>query len=262
MSDVTVAGAGIAGLAVATHLANAGYRVTVLDRVPVTGGVLGYRQPLVRALTERATRAGVTFTLGTTALRWGDSRLLAAGPAGISWTPAARVVVATGHRPRTLAEMRVAGPRLSGVLPVTAAVHLLEAGVQLGRRIAVIGDGWWSRRLAAHALPRATVIGIAPEPHAPLEFATEAWPGWRADRLWGTDRVTGVVVKRKDVTELVPCDAVVTAQANVPYRNIDGALTPDPSGVAFVQPLSATAEQTVEAAREAAAVIASQWGGP
>jgi glycine/D-amino acid oxidase-like deaminating enzyme len=262
MSDVAVAGAGIAGLVVATHLADAGYSVTVLDRIPVTGGVLGYRQPLVRALTEGARRAGVTFTLGTTALRWRDSRLLAAGPAGICWTPATRVVVATGYRPRTLAEMLVAGPRLSGVLPVTAAVHLLEAGVRLGRRIAVLGDGWWSRRLAARALPGATIIGIAPEPHALLEFATEAWPGWHAARLSGADRVTGVVVERAQVSELVPCDAVVTAHANVPYRNIDGALVPDASGAAFVQPLSATAEHTMEAAREAAAVIASQWGGP
>ena len=117
--------------------------------------------------------------------------------------------------------MQIAGARLSGVVPVTAAVHLLESGARLGRRIAVLGDGWWSRRLAARANGETVVIGIAPDPETPLDFATERWPGWRAIRLEGTDRVTGVFVTRQEITELVTCDAVVTAQATVPYRNVD-----------------------------------------
>lgn len=261
MSEVAVAGAGVAGLTVAAELAGAGHHVTVLDRVPVTGGVLGYKLGLVRDLTARAASSGVTFTLGTTVLRWRDGRLLAAGPAGIAWTPAAHVVVCTGHRPQTLAEMQVAGARLSGVLPVTAAVHLLESGARLGRRIAVLGDGWWSRRLAARTDSGTTVIGIAPESATPLDFATERWPGWRATHLRGTDRVTGVFVTRDGVSELVSCDTVVTAQTTVPYRNVDGTLVQAPSAAAFVQPLASTAEHTVEAVREAAAIIASQWGG-
>jgi NADPH-dependent 2,4-dienoyl-CoA reductase/sulfur reductase-like enzyme len=261
MSEVAVAGAGVAGLTAAAELAGAGHRVTVLDRVPVTGGVLGYKLELVRELTARAASSGVTFTLGTTALRWRDGRLLAAGPAGIAWTRPAHLVVCTGHRPQTLAEMQVGGARLSGVLPVTAAVHLLESGAQLGRRIAVLGDGWWSRRLAAHVGSGTAVIGISPALAAPLDFATERWPGWRATRLRGTDRVTGVFVTRDGASQLVSCDAVVTAQATVPYRNVDGALQPAPSAPAFVQPLASTAEHTIEAAREAVAIIASQWGG-
>jgi len=257
MSEAAVVGAGVAGLAVAATLADAGHRVTVLDRVPVTGGVLGYKATLVRQLTDRATDSGVTFRLGSTALRWRGERLLVAGPTGIAWTPARRVVICTGYRPLTLAEMQVAGSRLSGVLPVTAAVHLLEAGVRLGRRIAVLGDGWWAKRLAAVAGSRTTVIGICSDP-APLDYATEAWPGWRPTRLRGTDRVTGVFVARCGVTELVSCDAVVTALAVVPYRNVDGVLGTAPS-VAFVQPHAATADHTVHAAIEAAGVIASEW---
>ena len=147
MSEIGIVGAGLSGLTAATELAAAGHHVTVFDRVPVSGGVLGYKDPLARELTDEAATAGATLSLGTTALRWSDGRLLIAGPAGIGWRAAQRLIICTGQRPRTLAEMHVAGPRLSGVLPVTAAVHLLEAGARLGRRIVVLGDGWWSRRL-------------------------------------------------------------------------------------------------------------------
>lgn len=261
MSDVAVAGAGVAGLCTAAELATGGHRVTVYDRVPVTGGVLGYKSALVRELTARAQAAGVTLRLGTTALRWRERRLLAGGPAGIGWAPAEHVVVCTGYRPLTLAELQVAGPRLSGVLPVTAAVHLLESGAHLGRRIAVLGDGWWSRRLAAHAGPGVHIVGVAPEPDAALDFATEAWPGWHPASLRGTDRVTGVLVRRDEVMQMLPCDAVVVARATIPYRNVDGALDEASSDAAFVQPLAATAETTLEHARAAAAVIAQRLGG-
>jgi NADPH-dependent 2,4-dienoyl-CoA reductase/sulfur reductase-like enzyme len=261
VAEVAIVGAGLAGLAASAELAAAGHGVTVLDRVPVTGGVLGYRQPLVRELTGRAIESGVTLTLGTTALRWEDRRLLSAGPGGIAWSPADRVVICSGHRPRTLAEMRIAGARLSGVLPVTAAVHLLESGATLGRRLVVLGDGWWSRRLAAHAGPTSTIVAVSPDPAAELPFAGELWAGWEPVGLRGVERVTGVLLTRDGVTELVSCDAVVTAQVTVPYRNVDGALEPGVERLRFVQPLAGTAEQSATAAREAAATIVTEWGG-
>jgi NADPH-dependent 2,4-dienoyl-CoA reductase/sulfur reductase-like enzyme len=270
VSEIGVVGAGLSGLTTAVELSNAGHHVTLFDRVPVSGGVLGYKDPLARELTEKATTAGVTFSLGTTALRWRDGRLLVAGPAGISWHTAQRLIVCTGQRPRTLAEMHVAGPRLSGVLPVTAAVHLLEAGARLGRRIVVLGDGWWTRRLAALAAPASEIVTVTRDTAtgdaatrntaAPPPYATETWAGWGPQRLRGTDRVTGVFLTRDGVTQVVSCDALVTAEATIPYRNVDGALIAGSEDLRFVQPL-ATAAQTTADAREAAAGIVTDWGG-
>jgi NADPH-dependent 2,4-dienoyl-CoA reductase/sulfur reductase-like enzyme len=259
VGEVAVIGAGVAGLVVATELAG-GHRVTVFDRVPVTGGVLGYRQPLVRELTAGATRAGVRFALGTGALRWRERQLLAAGPAGIAWSAADQVVVCTGYRPRTLAELGIAGPRLAGVLPVTAAVHLLEAGAVLGRRIAVLGGGWWARRLAELTGSHTAIVAIGDDEAAPT-FAAEAWPSWQAVRLRGTDRVTGVFLEREGATELVSCDAVATAQVDMPYRNVDGALAAGTDGAWFVHPLEQTADQAAAEAGVAATTIVTEWGG-
>ncbi len=260
MSEIGIVGAGLSGLTAATELAAAGHHVTVFDRVPVSGGVLGYKDPLARELTDQAAIAGATFTLGTTALRWSDGRLLIAGPAGIDWRAAQRLIICTGQRPRTLAEMGVAGPRLSGVLPVTAAVHLLEAGARLGRRIVVLGDGWWSRRLATLAGSATQIVSVTADAVAAPAYATETWAGWEPQRLRGTDRVTGVFLARDGATQVVSCDALVTAEATIPYRNVDGALTAGADNLRFVQPL-ATAAQTTADARRAAAVIVTDWGG-
>lgn len=260
MSEIAVIGAGLSGLTASSELAAAGHCVTLYDRVPVTGGVLGYKDPLTRELTDKVTRTGVTMWLGTTALRWRDGRLLAAGPAGISWHPAERLVISTGYRPRTLAEMRIVGARLSGVLPVTAAVHLVEAGATLGRRIVVLGDGWWSRRLANLTGCVTEIVAVTADPSAVLTYPAETWAGWKPERLRGTDRVTGVFLTRDGVVHLVSCDALVTAEATVPYRNVDGALTPSSADVRFVQPLGSAA-QTMADAREAATVIVNDWGG-
>jgi NADPH-dependent 2,4-dienoyl-CoA reductase/sulfur reductase-like enzyme len=261
VSEIGVVGAGLSGLTAATELAGAGHHVTVFDRVPVSGGVLGYKDPLARELSYDATAAGVTLSLGTTALRWRDGRLLVAGPAGISWRGAQRLIVCTGQRPRTLAEMHVAGPRLSGVLPVTAAVHLLEAGARLGRRIVVLGDGWWTRRLAALAAPASEIVTVTRDALTrDTATAAETWAGWEPQRLRGTDRVTGVFLTRDGVTQVVSCDALVTAEATIPYRNVDGALIAGSEDLRFVQPL-ATAAQTTADAREAAAAIVTDWKG-
>lgn len=260
MADVAVVGAGVAGLIVGKELADDGHRVSVLDRVPVSGGVLGYRPPLVRDLTARASDAGARLVLGTSALRWRDRQLLSAGPEGIAWSAADHLVVCTGYRPRTLAELGIAGPRLSGVLPVTAAVHLLEAGAVLGRRIAVLGGGWWAHRLAELTGARTALVVIGDD-DASASTAAETWSGWRPVRLRGTDRVTGVFVERDGATELVSCDAVATARVDVPYRNVDGALSADADGVRFVHPLRQTAADAAVEAGVAATTIVTEWGG-
>ena len=260
MAEVAVIGAGVAGLVVAAELATAGHQVTAYDRVPVTGGVLGYGRPIVRELTALATASGVRYALGTGALRWRGRQLLSAGPAGISWSDADRIVVCTGYRPRTLAELGIAGPRLAGVLPVSAAVHLLEAGAILGRRIAVLGGGWWASRMAELTGPRTEIVAVGDD-GVSSAYADETWTGWRPVRLRGTDRVTGVFLERDGAAELLACDALATARVDVPYRNVDGALTAGADGLRFVHPSGQSSDQAAAEARQAATTIVTEWGG-
>ena len=41
--------------------------------------------------------------------------------------------------------MRIAGPRLAGVLPAPVAIHFAEAQVLLGRRVVIVGTGDWAQ---------------------------------------------------------------------------------------------------------------------
>ncbi len=113
--SVAVVGAGVAGLAAAAELADRA-QVTVLDRLPVPGGVLPFDFPAIRHLEQQCQSAGVQWLLGTTALRWQQGRLLAAGPRGVQWLETDHLVFAGGCRKATAAELPIAGPRLAGVL--------------------------------------------------------------------------------------------------------------------------------------------------
>ena len=132
---VLIVGAGASGLALAAELAPHG-PVTVADRLPAIGGVLGGEHPAIRTLA--AVASGVTWLLATTVSRWRGDAALVAGPDGIRWLPARRLVYAGGSRPATRAELGIAGPRPAGILSAAAALPLLEAGVLLGRRVAVL----------------------------------------------------------------------------------------------------------------------------
>ncbi len=149
-NHIAVVGAGIAGMAARAE-------VTVLDRLPMSGGVLPYDLPAVRELTARCRSAGVQWLLGTTAVRWDSGRLLTVGPSGIRWLDAAHLVFAGGARPATAAELMLAGPRLAGVLPAPVAIHLAEAKVTIGRQVVISpaqpGDPDRSRGRSASLVP-------------------------------------------------------------------------------------------------------------
>jgi D-hydroxyproline dehydrogenase subunit alpha len=259
--EIAVVGAGITGLSAALGLARSGHAVRVIDRVPVAGGVLGHTDSLVTDLAGRCTRSGITWLLGETALRWRQDQLLVAGPPGIRWIPAQHVVVCTGYRPATLAELGITGARLSGVLPASAAVHLLESGAHLGQRPVVIGDGWWSERVCTRLDRKVRVTAVSADATARLSFAAQTWPGWRPTRLRGTDRVTGVHVERDGLTQLIACDSVIVGQSHIPYRNIDGALDGSSGAVSFVQRRQTCAAAAMADAEEAVAEIARHLGG-
>ncbi|HTS14396.1 MAG TPA: NAD-binding protein [Candidatus Sulfotelmatobacter sp.] len=252
---VAVVGAGLAGLSVASALAG-DHRVTVLDRLPAPGGVLGYDHPAVVEVARDCRAGGVTSLLGTTALRWAKHRLLAAGPQGIEWLPADHLVFAGGARPALPAELGLLGPRVAGVYGAPVAIHLGEAGVSMGREVCVVGVGDWAAR-AIHHLTHAGahVTGVSPADGDPPPYGDGWWMGWRAVAYEGVRRVTAVVVARGASRERITCDTLVLAGDSRPLRNVDGAITPT-AGVTFAQRISDA--QTIEEVRDDSLAIANR----
>ncbi len=231
---VVVVGAGIAGLTVAGAL-GAGAEVTIIDRLPAAGGVLGYDHPAVRDAVGRTRAAGVRSLLGTTALRWVDSRLLVAGPYGIEWLAVDRLVYAGGARPALPAELRLLGPRVAGVTAATVAVHLAEAEVSMGRNVCLLGVSDWAERAARilrHRGARVTVVSN--DEGQPPVYGDQWWMGWRPVAIEGTRRVTAVIVARGESRQRITCDTLILAGDSRPLRNIDGAIA-DAPGVDFAQ---------------------------
>jgi hypothetical protein len=212
--------------------------VTVVDRLPMTGGVLPYDLAPVRELTSRCRSAGVRWLLGTTAVRWDDGRLLTVGPTGIQWMDATHLVFAGGCRPATAAELTLAGPRLAGVLPAPVAIHLAEAKVTLGRRVVIIGTGDWARAARdAIAHQRSRVTLIASQADQQVSFPHDALiGGWTPVAVAGNGRVSTLILQRAGQQHVLGCDAVILADSPRPLRNVDGAVGEPAPAVTFIQP--------------------------
>jgi hypothetical protein len=259
-ASIAIVGAGVAGLASAAELA-ASATVTVFDRLPAVGGVLGYEHPLVRALQDEASAAGAAMDLGTTVLRREDGRVLVAGPDGIRWLAVDALVFAGGSRPATLAEGPIAGSRLAGVLPAPVAEHLLEAEVLLGHRVVVTGGGHWARAVLARLVDQnCTVTFVAEDEDAAADGAGHAdavLTGWRPIAVEGRGRIAETLLERDGRRMRLACDALVLAGGERPLRNVDGAVLEPAPGVAYVQPFGPRmgAAEVAAAARGLAARI-------
>jgi D-hydroxyproline dehydrogenase subunit alpha len=258
---VAIVGAGVTGLACAAELA-ADDRVEVFDRIPVPGGVHGWRAPETVALHRAAVRAGAAMRLGVTAVRWDGARLVAVGPEGVHRLAAAALVVAAGTRPRTRAELGIAGGRPAGVVPAPVACHLAENGLLVGRRPCVVGGGDWADR-ACRELLGAGALGVtllAPDGLLRPPFdGVDVVAGHAPTAVEGGPRVTALLAG----AERIACDAVVLAHGLVPLRNVDGAVWEAP-GVVYAQPVADPAtvagarEAGVRAATEVRALLASE----
>jgi hypothetical protein len=208
----------------------------VFERLPVPGGE-AWEEPHVAERAEAAERAGMRFLGGTQVLRFHTGRLLAVGQHTRRGQFAA-LVVATGHRPLTRAELGIAGPRCAGILPGTVAAHLARHGMDFGR-VVVVGDDAalpLVEELLARGRRRVTLVlpdgagGRVPRCDA-LEFHEG-----RVVELGGSTRVEwlglesgGAVAPRR-----LACDTVILAYGRVPYRNVEGAVWEAPQ-VVFAQ---------------------------
>ena len=226
---IAIVGAGITGLACADALEDA----VVVDRIPVTGGVNGWDDPDTRRLTRAC---GARFLLGATATRWDGSALCVVGPGGVERIAAAALVIAGGARPQGRAQLGIAGDRPAGVLPATAACHLAENGLPLGRSVIVYGGGDWAHRSSAellHAGAQVTVLapyGLLRE----MPAGAEVREGDRITAVRGRVRVERVELD--DGRAAVECDGLVLAHGLAPNRNVDGAVL-DGERVIYAQPM-------------------------
>ncbi len=228
MSSVAVVGAGQCGLLVACRLARNGLAVTVVERLPAPGGQEP-EHPLIDRLAADAHRAGATMLLGTMAVAWSPGRLQTLGVDGARALPCRALVLAAGTRPLTRAEMGISGDRCAGVVPGSAAVHLITAGVLLGRSPAVVGGG----QLAAHCCELLVRAGaervslIADEVITDLPDAL-SYVGWRAQEIHGGPRVHAMTIERGEERQAIATDAVILAAGRAPMHNVEGAVRPTP----------------------------------
>lgn len=198
-TDITVVGAGPAGLSAALAAADAGARVTVLDEYPEPGGQFYKQLPAEFSVPDRAALdddytkgdallaavrdAGVTLSTGT--LVWGsfEPGTLSVVRDGAAGTVRARsIVVASGAYERTIA---FPGWDLPGVMTPGGAQTLVK-NQQLapGGRIVLAGSGPFllpvaKALIAAGAKPAA--IYEATRPREWLRHALRLWGHW--DRI-------------------------------------------------------------------------------
>jgi thioredoxin reductase len=235
--EVLIAGSGLAGLACACKIASIA-RVTVFDRLPVVGGE-DWREPEIQAHAEIARERGVAFEMASTVLRWNGERALVLGQSQGSFLGQI-LVVATGHRPMTKAELKISGAPCGGVLPATVAGHLMSMRVLPGRNPVVYGDGEKAVNLCKTlAKMGAEPTLLVPEDGtAPTKSHFRVIANMRLISIEGDSRIRRVVVGDRDnnVT-LEACDALILAHGRLPYRNISGAIYPTETVVLAQNPI-------------------------
>lgn len=246
--DLAIVGGGPGGLAVAAEV-SARRHVVLIERERSLGGAIGADDARVSALLTACEEHGVELLTGTTATGWDNEGLRVATSAERGVIEVPDVVLATGTRPSTPAELRITGSRPAGIFATPAALRLLRAGVVLGRRAIVIGAGWSAGAAATRLRAQgATVTALSPE-----EFTT----GDAA--VVGRGRVAAVAIGTGRARREIECDVIVFADDLQPRRNIDGALgdaTPGVHALRSLQP-HARVEEVIAAAHVLAAALGS-----
>lgn len=144
--DVTIVGAGPAGLAAAVAAAESGRRVVLIDQSPRAGGQIWRHRDeralgrVPRELMSRAASAGVTILTGTTVVdAKSPQQLVVEGADGVELIDTAALVLATGARERFLP---FPGWTLPGVAGVGGLQALLKGGTSFrGKQVVLAGTG-------------------------------------------------------------------------------------------------------------------------
>ena len=149
--DVLIVGGGAAGLSAAARL---GARALLVDDAPTLGGSLAALDPSGAVkLVQRARDAGARLEHATTALLLsrepedgsGLFTALLEGPERASTLRCRHVLVASGAHDATPS---FGNNDLPGIFSARAALMLLRFGVSVGQRVALVGEGRFSRAFA------------------------------------------------------------------------------------------------------------------
>ncbi len=254
--DVLIVGAGPAGLAAATRVAQGGAKVLVLEREQGAGGIprhclhqgFGLRDlhiarsgPRYAELrTALALEAGAELRTGADVTGWSDLRELeVTSAAGRERLAADAIVLATGCRERPRPARLIPGDRCAGVMTTGTLQQLVAAGRPVGSRAVVIGAEHVSySALATLHHAGVSVAAMATELDRPqtfgafrigaaAAFGVRARTGTRLSAIEGDERVACVeLTDSRGRATRVPCDTVVLTADWIPEGELaaSGAL--------------------------------------
>lgn len=238
-TDVLIVGAGPAGLAAATVLAQTA-RVTVLDREASAGGIprhcghypFGLREfrrlmkgpDYARALVARALAAGVNIVTGVNVVGLlAGPRLIVTSDSGVQPISAKRVLLATGVRESSRAQRLIGGEKPGGIISTGALQGMVYLeGRRPFRRPVILG----TELVSFSAIMTCSHAGIRPlamiEPNA---WVTARWPAALFPKLRGIalhlstnikaiegrERVERVVLDGPDGESSIDADGVIVS---------------------------------------------------
>ena len=260
--DVAIVGGGPAGLSAAIELRARGVaKVALFERGDEAGGIprhcghplFGMREfgriltgpAYARRLVAAALAAGVTVLPKHTVVHTGPGgRLTVASPNGIETIQAARILIATGAREATRAQLLVPGLRPLGVMNTAALQAFVYQGGRVPfRRPLIVG----SELVSLSAILTCRSHGIRPIAMVESELDVQArraffalprllrvpvMTGAQILAIEGRPRVTSVRLRLADGTEtLLACDGVIFSGRFVPEAALTeaSALVLDPA---------------------------------
>jgi sarcosine oxidase subunit alpha len=195
--DVLIVGGGAAGLAAAARL---GRRARLVDYALELGGASALLDPArAQHLIEAARSSGSILqseTMAAAIYRSAEApaarpRVLLVHPEGAELVRATAIIVATGRHDPVLA---FENNDLPAVLSARAGLQLWRAGIAIGRRIGLAGDGRFARVFAS--LVNQSVEVVTCDPANLL-------------RAVGQARVSGIVVRGARAEERIKLDALL-----------------------------------------------------
>jgi thioredoxin reductase len=245
--DVLIVGGGPAGLEAARALRGIHpYRVLVIDREPMLGGVprharhAGYGlgdlgRPMLgpeyaRHRVALAAEAGAELRPESSAVGFmGMTGMRVVSPSGIDDVRARAILLATGCRERPRSARLVPGTRPAGVYTTGSLQQLVHLhGVKPGKRAVVVGGEPVSfsavRTLLGAGVEIAAMVTHEPRARAlpwlassrPIAIDTES----RLSRIDGARRVESVVITNGASSRTVACDTVVFTGDFVPEHEL------------------------------------------
>lgn len=250
--DILIVGGGAAGMAAAIKASEKGASVLLAEREADLGGVLNQcihkgfgltyfnedltgREYADRFRAKIYDRSLEIMTESDVVSIGEDRTAVIAGKDGVRKVSFDFCILAAGCRERTIGSVFVGGTRPAGVYTAGEAQKMINLGhYDLGGRFVILGSGnvgqIMARRLkilgkdvAAMVEQNGTPGGLPANRRDCIEaYEIPLILRSTVDMIYGGDRVSAVRVKNLDTgnTEIIGCDAVITALGLIPDREL------------------------------------------